>query len=80
MWNFNCLLCCRYPITTGTSVIALKYDGGIIVAADKLGSYGSLARFRNIDRIFKATDQAVLACGGDIADFQFIRDIIEQKV
>lgn len=69
-----------YPTTTGTSVIGVVYDGGVIVAADKLGSYGSLARFRNVDRIFKATDEAVLACGGDIADYQFIRDIIEQKV
>ena len=58
----------------------MKYDGGIIVAADKLGSYGSLARFRNVERIFKATDEAVLACGGDVADYQFIREVVEQKV
>jgi 20S proteasome subunit beta 7 len=69
-----------YPTTTGTSVIGVMFDGGVVLAADKLGSYGSLARFRNVDRIFAATDEAVLACGGDIADYQFIRDIVEQKV
>jgi len=58
----------------------MKFDGGVIVIADKLGSYGSLARFRNVERMFKATDQALLACGGDIADFQFMRSIIDQKV
>ncbi|XP_076045219.1 proteasome subunit beta type-4 [Oratosquilla oratoria] len=68
------------PSTSGTSVLGMMYDGGILLAADKLGSYGSLARFRGIERVFKVTDQAVLACGGDIADYQFIREIIEQKV
>ncbi|XP_018020944.2 proteasome subunit beta type-4 [Hyalella azteca] len=69
-----------YPTTTGTSVIGIVFDGGVMIAADKLGSYGSLARFRNVERIFKATDEAVLAFGGDIADYQFIREVIEQKV
>ncbi|MCL4148790.1 UNVERIFIED_CONTAM: hypothetical protein GTU68_061462 [Idotea baltica] len=50
-----------------------------MLAADTKGSYGSLSRFMNIERLFKVTDKAVLACGGDIADYQFIRDIIEQK-
>jgi len=69
-----------YPTTTGGSVLGLMYDGGVMIAADKLGSYGSLARFTNVKRMFKATDTAVLACGGDVADYQFIKAIIEQKV
>jgi len=68
------------PMSTGSSVIAVMYDGGIVMAADKLASYGSMARFRNIERVFKANDKAVLGFGGDIADYQFIRDVIEQKV
>ena len=32
---------------TGTSILAVKYNGGIMMAADTLGSYGSLARFRD---------------------------------
>jgi len=68
------------PVTTGSSVIALKFDGGVILAADNLGSYGGLARYRNIERIFKVTDSAVVGCAGDIADFQFLQEIIEQKV
>jgi len=68
------------PSTCGTSVIAVKFDGGVAIAADTLGSYGSLARFRNIERIFQVTDKAVIGCGGDIADYQFLKEIIEQKV
>ena len=35
------------PAPSGTSILAIKYDGGIMMAADTLGSYGSLARFRD---------------------------------
>ena len=51
-----------------------------MIAADSLGSYGSLARFRDVKRVFKVTDKAVLGCSGDIADYQFIKEVIEQKV
>ncbi|XP_069157189.1 proteasome subunit beta type-4 [Procambarus clarkii] len=69
-----------YPSTSGTSVVGLVYDGGVMLVADSLGSYGSLARFRDVKRLFKVTDKAALACSGDIADYQFIREVIEQKV
>jgi len=38
---------------TGTSVLGLAFKDGVVIAADKLGSYGSMARFRNISRILK---------------------------
>ncbi|KAG7168222.1 Proteasome subunit beta type-4-like [Homarus americanus] len=46
------------------------YNGGVMLAADSLGSYGSLARFRDVKRLFRVTDKAALACSGDIADYQ----------
>lgn len=67
------------PVTTGASILALKYDGGVMMAADTLGSYGSLARFTELDRIYKVNNSTVLGAGGDYADFQFIRDVIQQK-
>lgn len=66
-------------IVTGTSVLGLAFEGGVIVAADTLVSYGSLARFRNCDRILKVNEQTVLAGTGDYADYQFISDVITQK-
>lgn len=68
------------PITTGSSVIGLKFDGGVIIAADTLVSYGSLARFRNIDRVFKVNEHTIIGCSGDYADFQFIKKHIDQKI
>jgi len=67
------------PVTTGTSVLALRYEGGIMLAADMLGSYGALARYRNCPRLHKVNDSTVIACMGDYADYQFLLSIIEQK-
>jgi len=49
------------------------------MAADTLGSYGSLARFTEIERVMKVNDKTVLAAGGDIADFQYLKSVMEQK-
>jgi len=67
------------PVTTGSSTFAMKFDGGVILAADTLGSYGSLARFTDLQRVVKVNDSTVYAAGGDIADFQFLQEVINQK-
>ena len=57
----------------------MKYDGGVVIAADTLGSYGSLARFTEIQRVIKVNETTIVGAGGDFADFQFLSDIIKQK-
>ena len=105
-------------MVTGTSVLGVKYDGGVMIAADTLGmlvslrdryswvrqgtdlgpdalpniqpawsrislidcalarhtagSYGSMAKFRQISRMHKVNNQTVMAATGDYADFQYI--------
>lgn len=61
-------------------MVGIKFDGGVIISADTLISYGSMARFRNIDRVFKINDCTVIGASGDYADFQFIKKHIDQKV
>ncbi|XP_015472175.1 proteasome subunit beta type-4, partial [Parus major] len=70
----------RSPMVTGTSVLGLKFSGGVILAADTVGSYGSLARFRGISRLLKVNDSTVLGASGDLADFQHLRQLLEQMV
>ncbi|CAG9813466.1 unnamed protein product [Phaedon cochleariae] len=68
------------PVTTATSIVALAYDKGIMIAGDLLASYGSLARYRNCPRIMEVNDNILLGAGGDYADFQYVKSFIEQKI
>ncbi|XP_053330761.1 proteasome subunit beta type-4 [Spea bombifrons] len=68
------------PMVTGTSVLGVKFDGGVIIAADMLGSYGSLARFRNISRLMKVNSCTMLGASGDYADYQYLKQVIDQMV
>lgn len=67
------------PVSTGTSVIGVAFDKGVIIAADQLASYGSMARFRNVQRVGRVNDKTVIGCGGDYADYQYMMQYIEQR-
>lgn len=64
------------PMVTGTSIVSIKYDGGVMIGADTLGSYGYTARFKDVRRIFKANDSTLIAASGDISDYQYIQDLV----
>ncbi|XP_051172638.1 proteasome subunit beta type-4 [Leptopilina boulardi] len=68
------------PVTTGSSVVGICFKDGIAIAADVLGSYGSLARYRSLERVMKVNDNIILGAGGDYADFQYLKNIVEQKI
>jgi len=59
------------PYVTGTSVIAIKYNEGVLVAADTLASYGSMSRFRQMPRLHILGD-VLIGASGDLSDDQFI--------
>lgn len=60
------------PIVTGTSVLAVKYKDGVVIAADNLASYGSLARFTDVKRLKQFNRKAVVGFGGDVSDMQYL--------
>ena len=66
-------------VVNGSSVLALAFDGGVIIAADTLVSYGSLSRFRACERIQVVNNHSVVAASGDYADYQYLTKIIRQK-
>lgn len=70
----------RHPTVTGTSVMGIIFKDGIMLAADTLGSYGTLARYRDLSRVSVVNDATVIAAGGDYADFQYLKSVIEQRV
>merc|ERR1712226_1781566 len=68
------------PAVTGASVVAVKYDSGVLIAADTLGSYGSMAKLRDVSRLYQVNDQVAVGFAGDLADAQFITKIISSMV
>ena len=65
------------PIVTGTSVVGLKYDGGVLLAADTLLSYGSMAKSFNTPRLHAIDNQILLGASGEYSDFQEIVTRVE---
>ena len=51
-------------------MVALKYNGGVLLATDTLLSYGSLARYPSIQRVKVVGEYTAVAASGDYADFQ----------
>ncbi|KAI0294101.1 proteasome endopeptidase complex beta subunit [Multifurca ochricompacta] len=70
----------QQPIVTGTSVLAIKYKDGIMMAADNLASYGSLARFKGVQRLHPIGDYTVVGASGDMSDFQYLQHVLDGLV
>lgn len=65
------------PIVTGTTVIGIKYSDGVMLAADTLASYGSLARYKDVRRLQQVGDHTIVGGSGEISDFQSILHMLE---
>jgi len=60
--------------------LGLKYKDGVMICSDTLGSYGSLARFRSLERIRKVGDNTLVGASGEYSDFQYIIDLLEKMI
>lgn len=70
----------RDPIVTGTSVLAIKFNGGVAIASDTLASYGSMARFTDIRRLKSFGKYTIVGASGEISDFQYIEEQVQQQL
>lgn len=66
------------PVVQGSSVVGIKYSGGVLLAADTLASYGSQARYKNFSRMKKVGKYALLGASGEISDFQYLGDLLDE--
>jgi len=64
----------KSPIVTGTTVLGIKYKGGVMLAADTLASYGSMARYKDVRRIQSVGPSTLIGASGEISDFQSIME------
>lgn len=60
------------PSVTGTSVLGIKFADGVVLAADNLASYGSLARFDDVKRLRPFAGSSVVGFSGDVSDMQYL--------
>ncbi|EFC45767.1 proteasome subunit beta [Naegleria gruberi] len=51
-----------------------------MLCSDTLGSYGSLARFRSVERLRKVGNNTLIGASGEYSDFQYIVDLLEKLV
>jgi len=63
---------------TGATVLALKYKDGVMMFADTLGSYGSMARFTDLQRIKKVNETTAVGASGEWSDFEYITKMMEE--
>lgn len=68
------------PAYVGSSVIGIKYNGGIIVGSDTRLNYGGLGKYHNIkDRIQRVNNNTIMGSSGEYSDYQEIQRILKEE-
>ncbi|CAH1117605.1 unnamed protein product [Phaedon cochleariae] len=62
--------------STGTSIMAAEFDGGVIIGADSRTTTGAYIANRVTDKLTKVTDHIYCCRSGSAADTQAIADIV----
>ncbi|KAL0007484.1 hypothetical protein SO802_008986 [Lithocarpus litseifolius] len=70
----------RNPYVTGTSVVAIKYNDGILMAADMGGSYGYTLRYKSVERLKPVGKHSLLGASREISDFQEILRYLDELI
>lgn len=65
------------PVSTGTTIMAVEYDGGVVIGADSRTSSGSYVANRVTDKLTKITDRVYCCRSGSAADTQAIADYVK---
>jgi proteasome beta subunit len=52
------------PITRGTTVLAIKYRGGVVIAGDRRATEGFQIADRRIEKVFKIDEHSAMAIAG----------------
>jgi len=51
-------------VTHGTTIVALRYDGGIVMAGDRRATEGNMIAHRSIEKVFPADRHSAVAIAG----------------
>ncbi|XP_068229041.1 proteasome subunit beta type-6 [Palaemon carinicauda] len=67
-------------VLTGTSIMAVEFDGGVVVGADSRTSMGTYVSNRVTDKLTRVTDRIYCCRSGSAADTQAIADIVSSHM
>ncbi|XP_071524891.1 proteasome subunit beta type-6 [Panulirus ornatus] len=67
-------------VLTGTSIMAVEFDGGVVVGADSRTSMGTFVSNRVTDKLTRVTDRIYCCRSGSAADTQAIADIVSSHM
>ncbi|CAG2220923.1 PSMB6 [Mytilus edulis] len=65
---------------TGTTIMAVEFDGGVVIGADSRTTTGSYIANRVTDKLTKVTDKIYCCRSGSAADTQAIADIVNHHL
>lgn len=66
--------------STGTSIMAVEFDGGVVVGADSRTTTGAYIANRVTDKLTKVTDHIYVCRSGSAADTQALADIVSYQL
>ncbi|XP_020582781.1 proteasome subunit beta type-6 [Phalaenopsis equestris] len=64
------------PLSMGTTIIGVTYDGGVVLGADSRTSTGMYVANRASDKITQLTDNVYVCRSGSAADSQIVSDYV----
>ncbi|KAL8569656.1 Proteasome subunit beta type-6 [Nucella lapillus] len=64
-------------VTTGTTIMAVEFAGGVVIGADSRTTTGTYIANRVTDKLTKVTDRIYCCRSGSAADTQAIADIVK---
>lgn len=65
------------PITTGASVLGLKYKDGVMIASDTMVAYGNTLKFPNTSRLHLCGADTIIGASGEYSDFQCLSKLTD---
>nr|AEE61632.1 unknown [Dendroctonus ponderosae] len=70
----------KAPHSTGTSIMAAEFEGGVVIGADSRTTTGAYIANRVTDKLTKISDHIYCCRSGSAADTQAIADIVSYQL
>lgn len=67
-------------VSTGTTIMAVEFDGGVVIGADTRTTMGAFIANRVTNKLTKVTEKIYCCRSGSAADTQAVADIVQYRL